>query len=121
MYLRLDRVFAISDWVDKFGEVRVYHLVDSTLDHCALYLSDPKTPKQPHARRFHFESMWTKKEECKEIIAAAWCLGSVLSSPSGIASVLFACAADLKAWSSATFGQITKAIQEKRKKLSSLI
>jgi len=41
MYLKVDKVFATSDWVDKFGEVRVYHLVDFTSDHCALYLSDP--------------------------------------------------------------------------------
>ena len=50
MYLRLGRVFATSDWVDKFGEVRVQHLVNSTSNHCALYLSDPKAPKLPHAR-----------------------------------------------------------------------
>ena len=114
MYLRLDRVFATSDWVDKFDEVRVQHLVDSTSDHYALFLSDPNTPKLPRARRFHFESMWTKKEECKEIIEAAWISGNDLNSPKGIASALTACAADLKAWSSATFGKIPKVIQEKK-------
>ncbi|KAL0012555.1 hypothetical protein SO802_007663 [Lithocarpus litseifolius] len=121
MSLRLDRVLATNDWINKFGEVRVHHLVNSTSDHCALFLSDPKASKLPRARRFHFESMWTKKEECKEIIEAAWCIGSDLSSPKGIASALATCAADLKTWSSAAFGQIPKVIQDKRKKLSSLI
>ena len=65
--------------------------------------------------------MWTKKKECKEIIEAAWCTGNDLNSLNGIASALFACAVDLKAWSSVAFGQIPKVIQEKRKKLSSLI
>ena len=104
MYLKVDRVFATSDWVDKFGEVKVYNLVDSTSDHCTLYLSDPKAPKLPRPRQFHFESMWIKKEECKEIIEVAWCSNSVLSSPSGVASALSACAANLKAWSSVAFG-----------------
>lgn len=58
----------------------------------------------PRPRRFHFESMWIKKEECKEIIEATWCSNSVLSSPSGIASTLSACAVDLKAWNSVAFG-----------------
>ena len=121
IYLRLDRVFVTSDWIDKFGEVRVHHLVDSTSDHYALYLSDPKAPKMPCAHRFHFESMWTKKEECKKIIEAAWCSGSYMSSPNRIASTISACAADLKAWSFAAFRQIPKTIQEKRKKPCSLI
>ena len=38
-----------------------------------------------------------EREECKEIIKVAWCSGSDMSSPNGIASALSACAADLKA------------------------
>ena len=121
MYLRLDRAYATNDWIDKFGEARVHHLADSTSDHCVLVLSDPKAPKLPRSCRFHFETMWTKREECKEIIKAAWCSGNDLNTPNGIASALSACAADLKVWSSTTFGQMSKVIQEKRKKLSGLI
>ena len=61
VYLRLDRVLATNDWVDKFNEVRVNHLVDSTLDHCALFISNPKAPKQPRAPCFHFEAMDKKR------------------------------------------------------------
>jgi len=39
----------------------------------------------------------------------------------GMAAALNACAMDLKAWSSATFSQIPKKIQEKRKRLSNLV
>ena len=49
VYLGLDRVPATNNWVDKFGEVKVNHLVDPTLDHCALFISDPKALKQPRA------------------------------------------------------------------------
>ena len=121
MYLRLDRAFATSEWIDKFGEAKVHHIVDSTSNHCALVLLDPKAPKLPRCHRFHFESMWTKREECKEVIKTAWCSGIDLNTPNGIASALSACAADLKAWSSTAFGQIPKVIQEKRKKLCDLI
>ena len=71
VYLRLDRAFATSDWIDKFGEVRVNHLVDSTSDHCALFIADPRAPKQPRVRHFHFEAMWTKNEACTNIIETA--------------------------------------------------
>ena len=121
MYLRLGRAFATSEWIDKFGEAKVHHIVDSTSDHCALFLSDPKVPKLSRSHRFHFESLWTKREECKEVIKTAWCSGIDLNTPNGIASALIACAADLKAWSSTAFGQILKVIQDKRKKLSDLI
>ena len=116
VYLRLDRAFATNDWIDRFGEVRVNHLVDSTSDHCALYVTDPKAPKQPNTRRFHFKAMWAKNDECRNIIEAAWIAAGNVNTAEGMATALKACAMDLKAWSSATFRQIPKKIQEKRKK-----
>ncbi|XP_030970584.1 uncharacterized protein LOC115990959 [Quercus lobata] len=86
VYLRLDRAFATCDWINKFGEVRVNHLVDSTSDHCALYVVDPKAPKRSRTRRFHFEAMWTKKEECKDIIKAAWSSASNVNTAEGMAA-----------------------------------
>ena len=38
--LRLDRVFATSEWREQYSQARVIHLVDSTSDHNALILSD---------------------------------------------------------------------------------
>ncbi|XP_023925933.1 uncharacterized protein LOC112037354 [Quercus suber] len=121
MYLRLDRAFATSDWIDMFGEVRVNQLVDSSSDHCALYIADPRAPNLPHTRHFHFEVMWAKNEECKDIIEGAWCSVGNVNTSEGMVAALNACATDLKAWSSATFGQIPKKIQGKRKRLSSLV
>ena len=98
MYLRLDRAFATNDWIDKFSEVRVNHLVDSTSDHCALYVADPKAPKQSNTRRFHFEAMWAKNDECKNIIEAAWMAAGNVNTAEGMAAALKAFAMDLKAW-----------------------
>ena len=47
-------------------------------------------------------------------------MGNVNTSE-GMVVALNACAIDFKAWSSATFGQIPKKIQEKRKRISSLV
>ena len=44
-----------------------------------------------------------------------------VNTTEGMAAALKACAMDLKAWSSATYGQIPKKIQEKRKRLSILV
>ena len=38
--LRLDRVFATSEWRQHYSQARVIHVVDSTSDHCALILTD---------------------------------------------------------------------------------
>lgn len=121
VYLRLDRALATSEWIDKFGEVRVNHLVESTSDHCALLVADHRVPKQPHARRFHFEAIWAKCEECKDIIEVAWYNADNVITAEGLVVALNTCAVDLKAWSLATFGQIPKKIQEKRKRLNFLV
>ena len=88
VYLRLDRAFAMDDWIYQFNGVRVRHLIDLTFDHCALLIIDKTTRNQPRKRRFHFEAMWTKKEECKEIKKAAWegCLNQ--NTPEGVVASL---------------------------------
>jgi len=54
--LRLDRALATSKWSARFRGMKVYYLVDSTLDHCALLVTDSKTRHRPRVRRFHFEA-----------------------------------------------------------------
>ena len=49
VYLRLDKALATCDWIEKFGDVRVHHLVDSTLDYCALFISNPLAIKRPRS------------------------------------------------------------------------
>lgn len=70
--LRLDRALATQEWIVKFSGMRVFHLVDSTSDHCALLLNSSPPHRLPHSRRFHFEAIWTKNRECKEIIDSSW-------------------------------------------------
>ena len=72
IYLRLDRAFATNDWINYFSGTQVLHLVESTSDHCALLIADSIAVQPSRKCRFHFEEMWTKKEECREIIKNAW-------------------------------------------------
>jgi len=71
VYLRLDRALTTLEWIDHYKDIRVHHLVDSTSDHCALLVCDTILIQPPRRRRFHFKAMWTKREECKNIIKAA--------------------------------------------------
>ena len=118
--LRLDRALATCDWIENFEEVKVHHLVDSTSNHCALFISNPQVTKRLRSRRFHFEAFWTKKEDCKGIIELVWGSISDMNTPEGMACGLKHCASKLASWNSITPGQIPKLIQEKRNLLSNL-
>ena len=118
--LRLDRALATLEWLARFERMKVYHLVDSTLDHCALLVTDSRARHQPRVRHFHFEAHWVKREDCKNIIEASWGFGVDLSTPEGIAKNLRICAADLSRWNLAVYGQIPKKIHDKRNRLNAL-
>lgn len=68
VFVRIDRALATCDWIEKFGEVKVHHLVDSTSDHYALFISNPLVIKRPKPRCFHFEALWMKREDCRGVI-----------------------------------------------------
>ena len=118
--LRLDRAFATSDWLEYFKSPKVHHLVESTSDHCILTITDSPPPARKNKRRFHFEAMWVKREDCREVIKAAWDSGALFVTPEGVASNLKRCADALTTWNQNVVGNISKQIQEKRKALNSL-
>ena len=118
--LRLDRALATLEWSSRFGGMKVYHLVDSTSDYCALLVTNSRTRHQPKVRCFHFEAQWIKREDCKAIIEASWGFGVDLSTPKGISENLRIYAAELSRWNSAVYGQIPKKIQDKRNRLNAL-
>ena len=121
MYIRLDRALATSEWMEQFKEARVCHIVDSTLDHCALLVFDSYHPQPPRKRRFHFEAMWTKRGDCRKIIEEMWSKNMSLNSPSDMALRLKQCAMELSKWNLYAFGTVPKKIQEKRRSLSNLV
>ena len=110
MYLRLDRALATMDWLDHFQNIKVQHLMDTTFDHFPILLADAKVLKERRKRRFHFKAIWTRREDCKELIKEVWDGGTNLSSSNGLSTGLKQCAEALSNWSTAAFGQIPKKI-----------
>ena len=98
----------------------MHHLVESTSDHCILLISNENSPSKPHKCRFHFEAMWTKREDCCEVIEAAWYNIEITNTPEGIALGLQHCATELSRWNRTVVENIPKKIQEKRQRLNSL-
>ena len=119
--LRIDRALANTEWIGKFEGVRVYHLVDSTSKHCALFLTNSPPQRASNTKRFHFEALWTKNEECRNIIESFWGMGVDLSTLEGIMVNLKCCASELSSWSSSIYDHIPKKIQSKRNALSALM
>ena len=118
--LRLDRAFATNEWLGYFKEPTVHHLADSTSDHCILAISDSPPPSRRNKRRFHFEAMWVKREDCHDVIEEAWHSGTLSATPEGIASNLQRCASALASWNQNVVGNISKKLAEKRKALNSI-
>ena len=66
--------------------------------------------KCPTKRRFQFEAMWTKRDECKDIIQEVWDGSQELNSPIRIAARLRCYVENLSRWNKMVFGQIPKQI-----------
>ena len=114
MYLRLDRALVTLEWIDNFRDMRVHHLMESASDHCALLITDLFVPQSPRKRRFQFEAMWTRREDCRDVIKEAW-TGSVrANNPSDIVAGLKKCAGDLSKWNLLVFNHVPRQIQKKR-------
>ncbi|XP_030958820.1 uncharacterized protein LOC115980738 [Quercus lobata] len=109
------------DWLDHFQNIKVQHLMDTTSDHFPILLADAKVLKERRKCRFHFEAIWTRREDCKELIKEVWDGGTNLGSPNGLSTGLKQCAEALSNWSTAAFGQIPNKIQEKKRAISDLI
>ena len=65
--------------------------------------------------------MWTRREECKDIIQGVWDGSQELNSSIGIAARLRCCAENLSRWNKMVFGKIPRQIQKKRETLSTLV
>nr|XP_023912601.1 uncharacterized protein LOC112024185 [Quercus suber] len=96
--LRLDRAFATNEWLGHFKDPTVHHLADSTSDHCILATTDSPPSSRRGKRRFHFEAMWAKREDCHDVIEAAWHSGTFSVTSEGIVSNLQRCASALASW-----------------------
>ena len=65
--------------------------------------------------------MWTRRDECKDIIKEAWTRSVRADNPSDIVAGLKRCADDLSKWNRAVFGNVPRKIQKKRNVLNDLV
>ena len=95
--------------------------MESVSDHCALMITDSVVSQSPRKRRFQFEAMWTRRDECRDIIRITWSDSVNLYSPNGMVAGLKQCADNLSRWNSEVFGRVPRQIQKKRRVLNELV
>lgn len=83
------------EWLQYFHNIKVHHLIDTTSDHSPLLLAETSTIGRRRNRRFHFEAIWTRRADCKEVIEEIWNDGANRSTPSELIEGLKQCAAAL--------------------------
>lgn len=71
--IRLDRMVTNEAWSQVFPDVKVHHVPMSSSDHCLLALFLKKDQQRIEGKKhFFFKAMWTREEECKEMVELAW-------------------------------------------------
>ena len=71
--LQLDRMVANEECIKIFPEAKVHNVSMLASDHCLLVLLLKHNHYSKRGKKhFFFEEMWTREEECKEVIEMAW-------------------------------------------------
>lgn len=72
MQERLDRGFANYHWRELFplAEVRIGEV--TTSDHVPLHLTMNTKVYVPKKKRFRFENVWIKEQECLNVVKNSW-------------------------------------------------
>uniref|UniRef100_A0A2N9GLP4 Reverse transcriptase domain-containing protein n=1 Tax=Fagus sylvatica TaxID=28930 RepID=A0A2N9GLP4_FAGSY len=92
-------------------------------NHCPVLLSIPDDiTVRRNKKVFRFEAMWTKEEECCQVIDSAWGMGVSEGSPMYmVMEKLKGCRVSLIAWSKIKFGSLASSIKAKREHLQRLV
>lgn len=69
---RLDRAFANNGWCELFphAELKVWDV--STSDHLPIFLQPHKQVYVTRRKRFKFENVWLREDECRKIVQNGW-------------------------------------------------
>ena len=121
--IRLDRVVANNEWLEKFQMSKLIHLSTHASDHLPimLHVQTYVQVRQKRKRSFKFEESWLLSSECEMVMQEAW--GRAGEEGHGMASVqekIKLCGAELLAWGSSSINPDTRAIKDLQKKLDFL-
>ena len=114
-------MLATIEWKDQYRDARVLYVADSTLDHCALVLTNQRNIQGRGKRRFHFEAACVRHNKCKEIIQDTWKNHSGFQTASELSEGLRVCATGLTRWNNFGLRHDVQMINEKRKQLQVLV
>lgn len=117
---RLDRACANPGWRTLFHSAKVENIPLRHSDHDAIFillhtnLSDPN--HWVRKRRFRFEAMWLKEQDCKEVINQFWSLGDT----GDLLEKMNQCRAGLVRWRNISGKELNRRIGLLSKKIKSL-
>lgn len=69
---RLDRCMANQEWRGMFPLAEVKVLEVSTSDHLPLFLDLNRKIYVPKMKRFKFENIWIREDQCLKVIQESW-------------------------------------------------
>ena len=72
MQERLDRGFENTGWKELFSEAEVRVWDMSTSDHRPLFLQTNRQVYAPKKRRFRFENIWVRENDCYNVVKNSW-------------------------------------------------
>ena len=118
--LRLDRMVANKAWMRIFPQARVQHVSMSISDH---YLIAPpltrRQPQKPAKKRFFFKAIWTREEDCREIVESTWDPLRV-DARFKVTDIIKSCQKQLHKWNWKVFGNVNKVLRQKKERLQQL-
>ncbi|XP_075669738.1 uncharacterized protein LOC142639446 [Castanea sativa] len=69
---RLDRAFAINDWLLRLAGTKIHHHFANSSDHCPLWINTVGLDFHSAPKLFKFNEMWLSDWGCSEIVEAVW-------------------------------------------------
>ena len=111
---------ANEKWTELYPEAKVYHKSMSTSDHCLLSLwLRKRQPSRSTKKRFFFEAMSTRDEQCRGVIESAW--DPLNGNPElSFQDRVKQCKVQLQDWNRRVFGNVNRELKSKQRHLQQL-
>ena len=112
---RLDKAVANQEWISMFPSYSVTHLDTIFLDHkpLSIHMEGLLIRNQ---RPWRFKQVWLNDESCRTTVEAAWESPFFSSNPMSVVEAnMNNYQRYLKEWSRVSFGNISRALAEKKK------
>lgn len=109
---------ATIDLLKKISNTKVVHLECGSSDHKLTVIFYTGIPKKSQ-RSWRFEHMWIEEEGCHASVECAWNQAAIGDPMKKVGIKITKCQANLKWWSSTSFGNVTKQLKGKKKKKKS--